>query len=59
MVVLGKAVGFVADVLEQAECEGAAFEAERSGRAGDLDFFFAMPESVPEITRDRFRADQS
>ena len=44
VIVLGEAVGFVADVLQQAEGEGVAARAERLVFAGEEDFFFLLGE---------------
>ena len=42
VIVLGEAVGFVADVLEQPEGERPAAEDDRVGAAGDVDLFLAL-----------------
>jgi hypothetical protein len=42
VVVLGEAVGLVADVLEQAEGEGAAAQHDRVRAAGDVDLLLAL-----------------
>src|SRR6478736_8998028 len=44
VVVLGEAVGFVADVLKEAEGEGVAGEFYRVAFAGEEDFFFLLGE---------------
>ena len=39
---LGEAVGFVADVLQQSKAVGVAAEAEWFGFAGQVDFFLTL-----------------
>jgi hypothetical protein len=48
VVVLGEAVGFVADVLEEAEGVAVAGEPAGFGLAGDVDLFFSLGEADRE-----------
>lgn len=42
VVMLGKAVRFVTDVLQQPQGEGMSAEPQWFGRAGEIDFLFAL-----------------
>src|SRR6516225_458143 len=44
VIMLGEAVGFIADVLQQPQSRGMAAQLQRLGVAGPVDLFFALGE---------------